>query len=414
VDPYLDYPAVTRTWNAGQQDAAVDAVFEAFREYMDAMQPQNDQWAAIASREGMRLLAYECGQGWQLVGNNNAPPLTDLYSKVQRDPRMKDFLLDYFAWLSPYEFGNYYSHTFPDNAGVSWGYNSHELEPSPKVDACEMWRDGKIPPPKPPAPTFIADGSFEQVQVGTGKFQYTPNGSPWTFTAGAGIAANASGFTGGNPAAPSGTQVAFLQGTGSFSQTIASLPAGSYLLSFYAAQRGGNNQAAKQDFGVFVDGISLGTFTPSGSSYAPYKTAPFTVSAGSHTIAFRGLNTAGGDNTAFIDRVAVSTSPSQVSPTPTPTPVTPTPTPVTPTPTPVTPTPTPVTPTPTPVTPTPTPTPDPELIELQSRISGSADLIRALIPSLNTQGNPASLRRQIQSIGAHLQAILDSLDAPYA
>ena len=65
----------------------------------------------------------------------------------------------------------------------------------------------------------------------------------------------------------------------------------------------GNFQASKQDFEVLVDGIVVGTFTPSGTSYQSYSTSAFTVTAGSHTIAFQSLDTAGGDNTAFVDQV---------------------------------------------------------------------------------------------------------------
>ncbi len=70
---------------------------------------------------------------------------------------------------------------------------------------------------------MIGDPGFEQVQVGAGQFRYNPTGSAWTFApqngnSGSGIAANGSGFTAGNPAAPQGSQVAFLQATGSISQ----------------------------------------------------------------------------------------------------------------------------------------------------------------------------------------------------
>ena len=102
--------------------------------------------------------------------------------------------------------------------------------------------------------------------VGAGQYQYRPTGSPWAFAGNAGIAANNSGFTSGNPPAPEGTQVAFLQTTGSFSQAVAGWAAGSYVLTFYAAQRG-NYQASRQDFQVLVDGAVVGTFTPSGTSY---------------------------------------------------------------------------------------------------------------------------------------------------
>jgi hypothetical protein len=150
----------------------------------------------------------------------------------------------------------------------------------------------------------LSDAGFESPAVGTGtfgSFLYDPAGTPWTFVGSAGVAGNGSGFTAGNPNAPEGTQVGFLQGHGSFSQTVAGLPAGTYQLTFQAAQRG-NFQASRQDFHVLVDGVVVGTFTPMGTGYSTLSTT-FTVAAGSHTISFVGLDSAGGDNTAFIDNV---------------------------------------------------------------------------------------------------------------
>ena len=158
-----------------------------------------------------------------------------------------------------------------------------------------------------PASSSVGDPGFEQVQVGAGQFRYDPAGSAWTFSGSAGISANGSGFTWANPPAPEGSQVAFLQGNGSFSQSVAGWAAGTYTLSFEAAQRA-NYQASQQDFEVLVDGVVISTFTPSGTSYQSYTTAAFTVSAGSHTITFQGLDSAGGDNTAFVDEIAVAIS----------------------------------------------------------------------------------------------------------
>jgi hypothetical protein len=93
------------------------------------------------------------------------------------------------------------------------------------------------------------------------------------------VAGNGSGFTSGNPDAPEGAQVGFLEETGSFSQAVAGWAAGNYQISFDAAQRA-NFQASRQDFEVLVDGVVVGTFTPSGTSYQGYATAVFTVSAG--------------------------------------------------------------------------------------------------------------------------------------
>ena len=50
----------------------------------------------------------------------------------------------------------------------------------------------------------------------------------WTFTGRAGVTANNSGYTTGLPPAPEGVQVAVLQETGSFSQTVNGWAAGSY------------------------------------------------------------------------------------------------------------------------------------------------------------------------------------------
>jgi len=151
----------------------------------------------------------------------------------------------------------------------------------------------------------IGDPGFEQPAVGTGAFKYDPTGSPWVFTGGSGISGNNSGFTSGNPPAPQGVQVAFLQGTGSFTQSVANWAAGSYVLLYDAAQRG-NFGVSKENFEVLIDGSVVGTFTPSSTSYQGYSTAAFTVTAGAHTIEFKGLDSAGGDNTAFIDAVSIS------------------------------------------------------------------------------------------------------------
>jgi subtilisin family serine protease len=150
----------------------------------------------------------------------------------------------------------------------------------------------------------VGDAGFEQVAVGDGAYQFDPTGSAWTFAGNAGVSGNDSGFTAGNPAAPEGSQVAFLQYNGSASQAVSGWAAGTYVVTFDAAQRG-NWQASAQDFEVLIDGQVVGTFTPADTSYRSYATAAFTVSAGTHTITFQGLDSAGGDNTAFIDQVAI-------------------------------------------------------------------------------------------------------------
>ena len=157
----------------------------------------------------------------------------------------------------------------------------------------------------PPVATVrVDDGGFESVAVGPGSFAYTPTGSAWSFQNLAGISGNGSAFTSGNPSAPGGSQVAFLQIDGSIRQAVNFAADGTYTVNFLAAQRG-NGNASKQDFRVLIDDVVVGTFTPSSASYQSYSTAAFQVAAGLHTIKFQGLDTAGGDNTAFIDNITI-------------------------------------------------------------------------------------------------------------
>jgi hypothetical protein len=149
----------------------------------------------------------------------------------------------------------------------------------------------------------LRDPGFETPAVGTGAYQYDPSGSPWTFSGSAGVSGNGSAFTAGNPNAPEGNQVAFLQSYGGLSQTL-TFAAGSYSLSFDAAQRAGN--ASSQTFAVLIDGAAVGVFTPGDVNYATFTTSSFTLTAGSHTVALVGLDPDGLENTVFIDQVAVN------------------------------------------------------------------------------------------------------------
>ena len=164
----------------------------------------------------------------------------------------------------------------------------------------------------------VPGSGFESPSMGsgTGAYQYHPAGSNWTFspgnglssggfTGGAGLSANGTGFTNLNPSAPEGQQVAFVQGGSAnyFLQSLSGFQAGgSYTVSFKAAQRGSN----AQDFDVYLDSTLLGTFRPANSTYATFSTNAFTTTAGTHTLKFAGRDSAGGDNTAFIDDVRVT------------------------------------------------------------------------------------------------------------
>ena len=147
---------------------------------------------------------------------------------------------------------------------------------------------------------------FETPSLGTG-YQYTPANAGWTFTGGAGVSGNGNGFTSGNPAAPEGSQVCFLQNVSAASQPVSGFAANtSYTVRFKAAQRG-NHATGAQQVEVFLDNTSLGVFQPVGTSYTELSTAGFTTTTGTHTLRFEGRNVAG-DMTVFIDDVKVTTS----------------------------------------------------------------------------------------------------------
>jgi hypothetical protein len=156
---------------------------------------------------------------------------------------------------------------------------------------------------------LIRDPGFEwtTVQNLTGKYnhgaQVSHDTPDWTFTdttGWAGIAFNNSDY--GNPPAPQGVQVGFIQRDSSISQAV-TLAKGTYMLSLYAAQRAGSSQSLN----VLVDGTSVGIIKPKSTTYEQLNVT-FIVGAGTHTITFKGTQTT--DNTVFIDGVVLKLLPS--------------------------------------------------------------------------------------------------------
>ena len=161
------------------------------------------------------------------------------------------------------------------------------------------------PPPSPPpgSVTQPSDPGFETPSVGS-SYRVDPTGSPWTFAGSAGVAGNNGPVTSGNPPAPQGTQVAWQQNGGTISQSVR-FAAGSYTVSFYAAQRG--NYPSNSTIRVQIDGQTVGSITPTGTSYAAYSTGSFTVTAGSHTVRFVGVGVGG--STVLFDKVGIAAAP---------------------------------------------------------------------------------------------------------
>jgi len=120
----------------------------------------------------------------------------------------------------------------------------------------------------------VADGSFEAPTLFPLTYQTAPGNCPWQFSGIAGVSANNSAFTVGNPNAPSGTQVAFIKNTGSMSQPVY-LDAGVYNLSLLAAQRL-NYNTQNENINVFVDSALVGVIAP--ASPLKVNNSTYTVS----------------------------------------------------------------------------------------------------------------------------------------
>lgn len=160
-----------------------------------------------------------------------------------------------------------------------------------------------------PAGITVANSGFETPDVGANDFwafRYNPpivsGTQAWNFQGYSGVTGNNSGFTASNPQAPEGKQVAFIQmNTSVMSQTLTVATAGSYQLTVLAAQRGNYNQS-EQQVQVYLDSTLLGTIVPHSTFYQSF-TLPFTATAGSHQLIFKG--TATNDSTVFLDRVTI-------------------------------------------------------------------------------------------------------------
>jgi alpha-L-rhamnosidase len=158
-------------------------------------------------------------------------------------------------------------------------------------------------------PSIIVDSGFETPMVSN--FVYGLTGSPWTFSDKAGITSAHSGMTDGGPSSPpEGTQAAFVQKDGTFSQVIAGMvPGTSYTLTFSAAQRV-NSSEGGETWQVKLDDTVIGDYSPpkEASTYTDY-TATFTPTSASQTLSFVGTNTRGGDNTIMIDNIRIEQAP---------------------------------------------------------------------------------------------------------
>ncbi|TMH34375.1 MAG: PKD domain-containing protein [Betaproteobacteria bacterium] len=148
----------------------------------------------------------------------------------------------------------------------------------------------------------LVNPSFEVPALGS-TYQYSPNvpGIGWTFGVGTGIEGNGSAWLAAT--APDGTQAAFIQGTGLMMQTV-NLNAGSYMLSFEAAQRPCCSSSYLQPIRVTVDGADVGArVRPPSTDFTGFSVSFEILTSGPHTIGFTG--TEPNDKSTFIDAVTL-------------------------------------------------------------------------------------------------------------
>jgi chitodextrinase len=176
---------------------------------------------------------------------------------------------------------------------------NNALSPYACITEIEAWGVDTVASP--------LNGSFEIPALGN-SYQYGPSVSEigWTFSGGSGIEGNGSAW--GAASAPDGTQAAFIQGTGAIAQTF-NLNAGSYTVSFQAAQRSCCISPYAQPVKISVDGVQIGSLvSPQSTSFAVFSISFMVSTSGPHTIELAGTDPS--DKTTFIDAVTLEAVPS--------------------------------------------------------------------------------------------------------
>ena len=171
-------------------------------------------------------------------------------------------------------------------------------------------------------PIYPANDSFELPDLGTDpatSFKYWNElskeqlgAAAWTFTGSAGIAANGSFFNtvgaanGNHDGTKSAAgQVAFMTGTSSVSQSVGGLPVGKIVITFSLEAR--STDSKKNPVQLLIDDAPVETYTPETTDKFTEIKATATVTAGAHTIGFKGT-VAESEPTTFVDKISVETA----------------------------------------------------------------------------------------------------------
>lgn len=106
--------------------------------------------------------------------------------------------------------------------------------------------------------------------------------------------------------APDGSKYAFVQNTGNLDQMFTALTSGMANVTAMVAGRPPGCCAGNQSVNFLIDNVIVGTVaTVTGQPFMGISTGDFYLAAGAHAFSIQGLST-GGDNTMFLDQVAVN------------------------------------------------------------------------------------------------------------
>lgn len=123
----------------------------------------------------------------------------------------------------------------------------------------------------------------------------------WTGSHATGIIRSSEGIWGSVPA-NSPSSYAFVQIEGHLTQTFTATTSGTFVFSWYEADR---PDLGGQTYIVKLNGVSLGTYHPIGSTFVRQVSTPFQLAAGTvYTVSFEGQSP-GVDRSALIDSVKI-------------------------------------------------------------------------------------------------------------
>ena len=167
----------------------------------------------------------------------------------------------------------------------------------------------------------FSDGSFEAegaaANYGSTSYCYFSDGgapalcgnegTPWS---GSGLIQSGSGPWGGTSAFD-GAYYSFVQSGQTLSQTFTADKTSNYLLNWVDAERNGYGSA--NDYVVTLGDATSGTILANSTSWTGRSLDAHLVAGQTYTLTFQGLDSRGGDNTAFIDGVSLRAVPEPAS-----------------------------------------------------------------------------------------------------